>query len=70
MRATGGAESPSLLTVQEAAERLRVSEDTVRRRIREGALPALQLGGRRSPVRIVAGELDAWLYGEARDGVV
>jgi len=40
------------LTVAEVAELLRCSEPTVRRRIRDGALPALQLGGRHSAVRI------------------
>jgi hypothetical protein len=31
--------------------------------IREERFPALQLGGRGSPVRIDSAELDAWLYG-------
>ena len=55
------------LTVAEVARLLQCSEPTVRRRIREGQLPAVQLGGQRSPLRIARGELDAWLYGEKAD---
>jgi excisionase family DNA binding protein len=52
-----------LLTVQETAERLAVHEDTVRRRIARGEIPAVQLGGRGSSLRIDERELEAWLYG-------
>lgn len=52
-----------LLTVHETAERLGVSEKTVRRKIEAGQLPAVQLGGRGSAVRIDERELAAWLYG-------
>jgi excisionase family DNA binding protein len=40
------------LTIAEVADELRVSPLTVRRRIRDGELPAIQLGGQGSPVRI------------------
>jgi len=52
------------LTVRETAERIRVSEDTVRRAIARGELPAVQLGGRGSSIRIDERELERWLYGE------
>jgi excisionase family DNA binding protein len=56
-------------TVHQAAERLAVSEKTVRREIAAGELPAMQLGGPGSALRIDAGELDRWLYGPPRDSV-
>jgi excisionase family DNA binding protein len=40
------------MTVAEDAALLRCSEPTVRRRICDGALPAVQLGGPHSAVRI------------------
>jgi excisionase family DNA binding protein len=52
-----------LLTVLEVAERLRVSEKTVRRLIERGELPAIQSGGKGRAVRIDAHELAGWLYG-------
>jgi excisionase family DNA binding protein len=52
-----------LLTVGEVAERLGVSRRTIERKIASGELPALRLGGRRSPLRVDAAELQAWLYG-------
>jgi excisionase family DNA binding protein len=51
-----------LLTVTEVAERLRCSEPTVRRRIRDGQIPAVKLGQGRSVIRIDADELADWLY--------
>jgi excisionase family DNA binding protein len=55
---------PQLLGVKEVALRLRCSEQTVRRRISEGSLPALRLGdGPRSPLRIDRAEFERWLYG-------
>ena len=53
-----------LLTVQEVAARLGVSEKTVRRRIADGLLPAVQLGRYRHVLRIDSAQLDDWL--EAR----
>jgi excisionase family DNA binding protein len=52
------------LTIQEVAEELRCSEPTVRRRIRDGDLPAVRLGGAGSPVRIPRAGLTAWLWSE------
>ena len=53
-----------LLTVQEAATRMRVSVPTVRRLIRRGDLPAVQLGRKGASIRVDAAELDRWLYGD------
>jgi excisionase family DNA binding protein len=41
-----------LLTVAEAALALRCSAPTIRRRIREGSLPVIQLGGAGHAIRI------------------
>jgi excisionase family DNA binding protein len=54
-------ERAALLTVAEVAERLRCSEPTVRRRIRDGELPAHRLGEGRSALRVRENELEAWL---------
>jgi excisionase family DNA binding protein len=45
-----------LLTVREAADILRVSPETIRRRVRSGALPARKLG--HSAIRIRRDDLD------------
>ena len=50
------------LTVAEVAAELACSEPTVRRRIRAGELPAVQLGGQGSGVRIPRAGLEAWLW--------
>jgi excisionase family DNA binding protein len=50
-----------LLTVPLTAERLAVSEKTVRRLIATGNLPALRVGGQ---IRVDADELERWLYGD------
>lgn len=52
----------SLLTIKEAAATLGLHPQTVRTKIARGELPALQLGGPGSAVRIDERELDAWLY--------
>ena len=39
---------------------------TVRRRIRDGELPAVQLGGPGSAVRVPRAGLQAWLYADPR----
>ena len=60
----------SLLTVHEAAEVLHCSALTVRRRLRDGDLPALQLGGPGKAIRIDGRELRRHAYGsppETRD---
>lgn len=56
-----------LLTVREVAAELRVSEDTIRRRIDAGELPAVQLGGRGKSIRIPARELQEWLLADEDD---
>jgi excisionase family DNA binding protein len=50
-----------LLTVRETAERLAISEKSVRRRIRAGVIPALRLGQKGSAIRIPADELAGWI---------
>lgn len=51
----------SLLTVKEAAARLRLHPMTVRRMIRDGRIPAVQLGGPGSSIRVAADELERFL---------
>ena len=55
-------EADTLLTVAETALRLRQSEEVVRRKIRQGTIPALRLGdGPRAPVRVSSRDLEEWL---------
>jgi excisionase family DNA binding protein len=49
------------MTVSETAERLRVSEKTVRRLASRNDLPTLRVGG---SVRVDADELERWLVGQ------
>lgn len=50
------------MTIREVAEHLRVSEQTVYRRIGAGELEALQLGkGPKAPIRVRAGALERFL---------
>ncbi len=52
----------SYLTVATVAERLSVSELTVRRKIRNGEIPAVRLASAgRGAVRIPSDGLDSWL---------
>lgn len=61
--------STRLLTVDEAATRLRVSTWTVRRWAREGRIPVVRLGRTvRAPMRFDLGVLEAWLAGHAHGG--
>jgi excisionase family DNA binding protein len=53
--------SGDYLTVAEVAHELHCSEPTVRRRIRSGQLPAVQLGHAGTAVRVRRDELEAWL---------
>jgi excisionase family DNA binding protein len=55
------------LTVAEVARLLQCSEPTVRRRIRDGELPAVKLGRGRSVLRVPRAALEAWLYGDEGD---
>jgi excisionase family DNA binding protein len=41
---------------------LGVTRRTVERKIKCRELPAIQLGGKRSALRVDAAELEAWLY--------
>jgi excisionase family DNA binding protein len=55
------------LTVAEVAAELACSVPTVRRRIRSGELPAVQLGRPGSAVRVPRAGLDQWLWRPADD---
>lgn len=57
--------APQLLTVREVADRLKLSEKSVRRRIASGELPAVRLGGRGTQLRVDERELDHFIYGDA-----
>ncbi len=59
-------EEQQWLTVQEVAARFRVNEETVRRWIRSGDLPVLNLGGPRAGYRIRQADLDR--FTDARYG--
>jgi excisionase family DNA binding protein len=54
------------LTVREAASACRCSTPTIRRRVRSGELPAVQLGGPGSALRIPRAALNTWLWAEPR----
>jgi excisionase family DNA binding protein len=53
-----------LLTIDEAAERLGLSRRTVQRKIASGEIPAFQLGGKGTAIRIDERELERWLESE------
>jgi excisionase family DNA binding protein len=57
------------LTVAETADLLGVHQNTVRRKIAVGELPAVQLGGPGSHIRIPREAFQAWLWsgGETAD---
>jgi excisionase family DNA binding protein len=57
--------TPQLLTVREVADRLKLSEKSVRRRIASGELPAVRLGGRGTQLRVDERELEAFISGDA-----
>jgi excisionase family DNA binding protein len=59
--------SPQLLKVAQVAERIQETPATVYRLIAAGVLPAIRLGSsRRSPLRVDAGELHEFVYGEGQ----
>jgi excisionase family DNA binding protein len=66
--ATGATARPRgrLLRVAEVAELLRVDRGTVYRRITAGDIPALQLGGSKTAIRVPEDELEQALYGPPR----
>jgi excisionase family DNA binding protein len=53
---------PKWLSVKEVAFRLGIHEQSVRRKIAAGEIPALQLGGPGCALRILEDELERWLY--------
>ena len=56
-------ESPLVLTVPQAAQRLSVSEAMIWRLLADGRLPSLKIGAAR---RVVAADLDAWIAEQAQ----
>ena len=54
-------EQPELLTVPETARRLRVTEETVRRMLRDGRIRGVRLGGTKSGWRVVAASVDQFI---------
>ena len=59
-------QGPEWLTVAEIAEQLKVSLETVRRWVRSGQLPVLDLGGPKMGYRVRTDDLAAFL--DARYG--
>jgi excisionase family DNA binding protein len=53
---------PKWLSVKEVALRLGIHEQSVRRKIASGEIPALQLGGPGCALRVLEDELERWLY--------
>jgi excisionase family DNA binding protein len=53
-----------LLNVRQVAKRLNVHPETVRRWIRDGRLPAIDLGSPRAGLRVRPEVLEQWLRGE------
>jgi excisionase family DNA binding protein len=56
-----------LLKTGGVAERLRVTERTVRRWAADGTIPAIQLGGAGTHLRIPAAALERWLRPGGRE---
>jgi excisionase family DNA binding protein len=57
-------EHETLLTVADVAERFGQHPDTIRRKARDGEIPALKLGtGPRARFAFDRHELEAWVYG-------
>lgn len=57
-------DQPKLLTTHQVARRLNLSEDAVRRKLREGLIPGVRLGNsERSQYRVDEAELRDWLHG-------
>jgi excisionase family DNA binding protein len=56
-----------MLTVAEVAMRCHCSAHTIRRRIAAGELPAVQLGGPGTALRVPAAALNSWLW-SAQEG--
>lgn len=52
---------PRLLTVPQVAARLQLSRQTIYRKIAGGQIPAVQIGPRRSAIRVDEDRLEKWL---------
>ena len=61
-----GGQEAVWLTVKDITDELRVHEETVRRWIREGKLPAIQIGSRRGGYRVKREDLDSFVQEELR----
>jgi excisionase family DNA binding protein len=58
------AQAARLLTVKETATRLGLHPQTVRTKILRGEIPAVQLGGPGTSIRVDPAELELWLRDE------
>lgn len=56
-------EQDRLLTVAQVAERLQANPETVRRWLRQGRLPGVQLGGDRLGWRVRESDIEAFVQG-------
>jgi excisionase family DNA binding protein len=59
---------PKWLSVKEVALRLDMHEQSVRRKIGAGEIPALQLGGPGCALRVLEDELSSWLEDHRNGG--
>jgi excisionase family DNA binding protein len=55
---------PELITVKEAAFMAGVTPMTIWRKVHSGEIPAIQLGGPHTSLRIVKDDYVEWLFGE------
>ena len=62
---TTAAETREYLSLPEVALKLGISAPTVRRKIAEGELPAVRLGGPGSSLRVSRSSLERWLASRA-----
>ena len=60
-------DAPKLLTLDEVAERLRLSRRTIERMVAAELLPAVRVG--RRALRIDEREFQAWIYGDPPTGI-
>jgi excisionase family DNA binding protein len=60
-------QEPEYLSVAEVAMRLGVSAPTIRRKVAEGQLPAAQLGGPGSTIRVPSRAVERWLWADASE---
>jgi excisionase family DNA binding protein len=63
-----GARLEQLLTLEEVAETLRVSTDTVRRLTAEGAIPWVRVGHRRGSIRVWPSDVACYLERQREEG--